>query len=70
MEIAMHQPPDFPEYATIPDISRRFRLSRSTLYRLIGQGLVEAVKVGSATRIITRSVECYFAKLPRLKDAA
>jgi len=66
----MQSPSDFPEYASIPTITQRFDISRSTLYRLIGQGAIEAVKVGSATRIVTRSVEAYFVGLPRLNNPA
>jgi len=69
MESPMQHDTDFPQYATLPDIARRFRLSRSTVYRLIAQGAIEAVKVGRCTRIVTRSVEEHFAGLPRLRTA-
>jgi len=55
-----------PDYASIKDITQRFGISRATQYRLIGRGEIEAVKVGSATRLVTRSVERYFEGLPRL----
>jgi len=60
----------FPEYASIPLISQRFNISRSTIYRMLGQGDIQAVKVGRITRIVTQSVEAHFSTLPRLKAAA
>ena len=58
---------EFPEYASIAEITARFGISRGTQYRLIADGKIEAVKVGSATRIITVTVEKYFSSLPRFK---
>ncbi|GCE80643.1 helix-turn-helix domain-containing protein [Komagataeibacter oboediens] len=58
---------EFPEYASIAEITARFGISRGTQYRLIAKGQIEAVKIGSATRIITATVEKYFTSLPRLK---
>ncbi|NVN10656.1 helix-turn-helix domain-containing protein [Nguyenibacter vanlangensis] len=55
----------FPKYATISDVCDNCRLSRSTVNRLIKSGEISAVKVGRATRIVTESVERYFANLPR-----
>lgn len=54
------------EYITIKEAAKRFGISSSTQYRLIGRGFIEAVKVGRHTRIVAASVEKYFANLPRL----
>jgi len=53
------------EFDTIKSVMERYNISRATLYRLIGRGEIEAVKVGAATRIKMSSVEEYFANLPR-----
>ena len=66
----MHTLNDFPEYASIPLITQRFNISRSGIYRMLSQGDIQAVKVGRSTRIVTRSVEDYFARLPRLGEVA
>lgn len=57
-----------PRYAAVKEISAWFGLSRSTQYRMIKRGEIEAVKVGRGTRILTDSVERYFASLPRLGE--
>jgi len=62
----MHYDATYPQYATVAATMERFGLSRPTLYRLIRRGVIEAVKVGRSTRIVTGSVEAYFAGLPRL----
>ncbi len=66
----MHTLNDFPEFASIPLITQRFNISRSRIYRMLSQGDIQAVKVGRSTRIVTRSVEAYFARLPRLGEVA
>ena len=40
-----------PEFAQIPEASRRFGLSRSRLYILAGEGVVRFVKAGNATLV-------------------
>ena len=62
----MPQQTIFPEYAPMQAIATRFGISRATLYRLIGKGTLKAEKVGRATRVVTASVEEYFANLPQL----
>jgi len=57
-------------YASIADVQRHTSLSRPTIYRLIERGAFEAIKVGRNTRIVTASVEAYFASLPRLPTKA
>ncbi|KXV49596.1 hypothetical protein AD945_04005 [Gluconobacter albidus] len=69
-EQTMHILNNFPEYASIPLITQRFNISRSGIYRMLSQGDIQAVKVGRSTRIVARSVEAYFARLPRLGVAA
>ncbi len=55
-----------PPYAAVKAVAAWFGLSRSTQYRMLERGEIEAVKVGRSTRIVTASVERYFANLPRI----
>jgi excisionase family DNA binding protein len=45
----------------------RYSIARSYLYRLIGEGKIEAVKDGSRTKIIVASADAYFASLPKAR---
>src|SRR6266436_2430934 len=45
----------------------RYNIARSYLYRLIGEGKIEAVKDGSRTKIIVASADAHFASLPKAK---
>jgi len=45
-----------------------FSLSRSELYRRIGSGDIEAIKIGRSTLIVKDSVLRWLSSLPRLKD--
>jgi hypothetical protein len=53
-----------PEFARIPEASRRFGLSRSRLYILAGEGVVRFVKAGNATLVDLGSVRAYLAACP------
>ena len=48
----------------------RYSIARSYLYRLIGEGKIEAVKDGSRTKIIVASADAHFASLPKAKIKA
>lgn len=56
----------FPPYAPVKDVAAWFGLSRSTQYRMLERGEIEALKIGRTTLIVTASVERYLAKVPRL----
>ncbi len=45
------------------------RVGRTKLYNLINNGAIEAVKIGTATRIVRASLDACLASLPRLGDA-
>ncbi len=45
----------------------RYNIGRSYLYRLIGDGKIEAVKDGARTKIVVASADAYFASLPKAK---
>jgi excisionase family DNA binding protein len=45
----------------------RYNIGRSYLYRLIGEGKIEAVKDGARTKIVVASADAYFASLPKAK---
>jgi hypothetical protein len=66
----MHDIDTTPEYGRIPEVCRRFALSRSRLYLLAGEGLVCFVKVGGATLVDLRSVRDYLATCPRAQVRA
>lgn len=49
---------------TIPDASAATGIGRTTLYYLIGEGKIEARKVGNRTIIPADSLRAYIASLP------
>jgi hypothetical protein len=52
------------EWVPIGELKPRFGISRSTGYRLIAAGLIEARKVGARTTIHVPSVRRYHDRLP------
>lgn len=56
---------DGPEYQRIPEICRRFGLSRSGVYRLAGQGHIRLVKLAGRTVVDVAAVRRYMAGLPQ-----
>ena len=59
-----------PLAVTIPDACRISGYSRSELYRRLGVGDLEAVKIGRSTRVLMASIERSLAGLPRAQFAA
>jgi excisionase family DNA binding protein len=55
-----------PVARTVNDFCRAYGISRRQTYRLIENGKLEAVKVGTATRIIEKSARQWFDALPRM----
>jgi hypothetical protein len=53
-----------PVLETILQTCARYSICRSYLYRLIGAGLIRAVKVGTRTKVDIASADGYFAALP------
>jgi len=51
---------------TIKDFCRAYGISRRQVYRLIDDGKLEAVKIGTATRIMEDSARRWFEALPRV----
>lgn len=56
--------PATPETAPLPHVIQTFGLSRSTLYRLAGEGRVRFVKCGRTTLVDVGSVRAFVAALP------
>jgi excisionase family DNA binding protein len=54
-----------PMAAPILDACRFSGLSRSEIYRCLGDGRLQAVKSGSRTLILMDTVRAYLASLPR-----
>jgi len=50
---------------TVKDFCRAYGISRRQMYRLIEQGKLEAVKVGTGTRILEDSARKWLQSLPR-----
>jgi|LakMenE01Jun11ns_1017448.scaffolds.fasta_scaffold9531261_2 excisionase family DNA binding protein len=58
-----------PLAVTVRQAGQMIGCSRSTIYSLIGEGRLEALKLGVATRITTESIRALIATAPR-KTAA
>lgn len=50
--------------ASIPEASKMLRIGRSTVYRLIGDGKLEAVKIGRRTLVRMASIRALAGDLP------
>lgn len=51
---------------TISRTARDLDISETSIKKLIHEGKLEAVKIGSARRVTVASVEAYVATLPRV----
>ena len=58
--------PNAKKYLTFSDVSERYTVSRSTLYRLHHAGVLRIVKLGRASRIAAADVEAWAASLPAM----
>jgi len=56
-----------PEALTLPDFLKRYGISRSTAYREINAGRLEARKRGSRTIITSAAAQAWLDSLPALK---
>lgn len=61
---------ELPELLTVADFVARFRVSRTALYRLLGDGALKARKVGRRTMIARAEAERWLASLPAANTAA
>jgi excisionase family DNA binding protein len=52
-----------PRLRTIPSAQEELGVGRSTLYRLIGEGEVETVKIGSRCLVVSASIDAYVDRL-------
>ncbi len=50
-------------YLSIQDVSRIYGISRSTIYKLLGEKRIEAVKAGAKVLIRSESVDHYMSLL-------
>ncbi|QCE35390.1 helix-turn-helix domain-containing protein [Acetobacteraceae bacterium] len=53
------------EYLSLADVQEKYSLSRSSLYRILNEGKIEAIKIGRSTRIKASSVAEFFANAPK-----
>jgi len=51
-----------PLLLTVPQVMQRLQLGRNTVYDLINRKELRSIKVGTARRVPTRSLEQYIAK--------
>ena len=51
---------------TIPSVTATYGIGRTTVYKLIKEGKLEAVKLGSRTLVLDSSVRALLATLPRV----
>jgi hypothetical protein len=56
-----------PVHESIIQTCLRYNICRSYLYRLIGDGKIEAVKDGKRIKVIVASADAHFASLPKAK---
>lgn len=56
---------DLPRLLTLHDLAARYRIPHSTAYELMNKRMLDAVKLGGRTLILTESVERLLAGLPR-----
>jgi hypothetical protein len=54
---ALDQQPPRRQLHTVKDVCRGARISAPTAWRLIGRGILETVKIGTATRITDASYQ-------------
>jgi len=59
-----------PELLTIQDFIDQFRVSRSSIYRLLAAGGLKARKVGRRTMIVRVDAENWVASLPTANSKA
>jgi excisionase family DNA binding protein len=60
------QPTIQPQAHTVPSVVATYGIGRTTIYKLIKEGKLEALKLGSRTLILDSSVRNLLANLPRL----
>lgn len=58
------------ELLTINDFMERYSISRSQTYRLVNQGKITLLKMGTASRIRREDAETWAASLPTYKGEA
>ena len=47
----------------VPDTTDRLGVGRTSVYKLVADGELEAVKIGRRTLVVAESVDAYIAKL-------
>lgn len=57
-----------PEFVTVEEVAKRFRVHKMTVYRMCQSGTLEAYRIGHQVRIKRESVETYVANLTRISD--
>jgi len=53
---------------TIPECAEAIRMSKNTIYRLVHEGVLEAIQIRGKYRIRKSAVDRYLANLDRIRD--
>lgn len=61
---------DQKQFYTVSEFLEYYPMGRSTLYRLVGSGLLHMVKFGRSSRIAVSDAEAWAATLPRFGGAS
>lgn len=51
-----------PKFLTVAEVAAQMRVSKMTVYRLVHNGTLEAVRVGRSFRVTEEAVEDYLEK--------
>ena len=62
-------PPPDPICVRVNDAAHMIGIGRTKLYELLGDGKVQAIKLGTRTLVLTESVERFLGSLPRVDSA-
>jgi excisionase family DNA binding protein len=62
------QPNEKPELMTVPEVMERLRISRSKVYRLIDQGVLNPYRIGErGTRFDRQEIEAFLQRTKERK---
>ena len=62
--------PARPEFYTVPEFLRTYKISRTEFYRQVSAGRIFLTKLGTASRVNRKHAEEWAAALPVRKGAA
>ena len=48
-----------PQFMTVNEVAAALRVSRATIYRLVGSGALAATRIGKSVRVTRRTVDAF-----------